>query len=78
MFPPSAQCLLLQVLVVGVYGAKQRSWQGPTQFTQGTSPSPRNHHGLTALNGTLIVFGGYGGGIGDLVQYSLRKEILSI
>ena len=47
-----------------IYGAKLRSWLGPTQFVQGSPPLARNHHGLAALNDTLYVFGGYGGGIG--------------
>ena len=38
---------------------KQRSWLGPSQFFEGTVPSPRWLHGFATAEEKLYVFGGY-------------------
>ena len=42
-----------------VESAKQRSWLGPSQYTQGSPPVPLDSFGFSSVGGKLYVFGGW-------------------
>ena len=64
----STKTAMFLLFCAEINGAKYRSWLGPTRFVQGDPPAPRNHHSLTASMSALFVFGGYGGGVGEIKQ----------